>query len=203
MKNVKIFKHRINSLEDIQSLQPGWGAELDLRSDVSQKGSLHITHDPWTRGASFETWIDAYLKRNQPGTLILNTKEDGLESRIMEILKSKKFDDYFFLDTCLPTLVKWSIVENKKHFAMRLSEFEPPEFVLKFKNKVDWLWVDCFFGKPVSRDWLKSLSADFKICLVSPELQGQDVKLIQDFKNQLGDLVHGVCTKQPKLWIED
>lgn len=201
IKSLKIFKHRVNKVTDISDLQPGWGVELDLRSDVSQKGALHLSHDPWVKGEDFSQWLGVYLKRNLPGTLILNTKEDGLESCAIEILESKKFTDYFFLDTCLPTLVKWTHVENKKHFAVRLSQFEPPEQVVRFKNKVEWLWVDCFFGQPISREWVERLSADFKICLVSPELQGQDVGLIESFKIQLGDLADGVCTKRPDLWL--
>lgn len=205
MQKLAIIKHRLNKIDDLLTLQPGWGVEVDFRSDINQPGRLHISHDAWTPATDFETWLDAYLKLPQPGTIILNTKEDGLESRILEILEARNFSDYFFLDTAVPTLVKWTTAKeklNNNKFAVRLSAYEPPAFVEKFKGLAQWLWVDCFEGKPVDPQWLAQLKNEFKICLVSPELQGQDTALIHDFKKILGAHAHAVCTKRPELWLE-
>lgn len=200
MKELIIFKHRINKISEIATLQPGWGAELDLRSSLHTKGKIHIHHDAWSEGDDFDNWLQAYSERQNAGPLILNTKEDGLEERILELLKKYKFSNYFFLDTALPTLVKWTQVKGVKNFAIRLSQYEPLEFVNAFKGKADWLWVDCFAGQPIDPEWLKELQGDFQICLVSPELQGMDVSLIADFKNLLGPYADAVCTKNPHMW---
>lgn len=203
MKQLVIFKHRINKISEIAALKPGWGAELDLRSHVQHKGKILIHHDAWTEGDDFESWLKAYAQRSQPGPLILNTKEDGLEERTLELLKTYGLHNYFFLDTALPTLVKWTQQKSLKNFAVRLSHYEPPEFVRQFQGKANWLWVDCFGGRPIDPEWLKELQGDFQICLVSPELQGMDSSLISDFKKLLGPYADAVCTKNPQLWIDD
>lgn len=54
-------------------------------------------------------------------------------------------------------------------------------------GKVDWIWVDCFSKIPIGKneaDELKSLG--YKLCLVSPELEGRDQD-IEDYKRQIED----------------
>ena len=196
----QVFRHRVNKIAEIANLEPGWGAELDLRSDIRHPGKILVTHDAWGPAEDFEDWLKEYAKRDRPGGLILNTKEDGLESRVMEILKSKSFEDYFFLDTTVPTLVKWTEVEKKGNFAVRMSQFEGPSFVAPFLGKAKWLWVDCFFGQMVPEAWLKELKGKIQICLVSPELQGMPVDLIVQHQKVLGPYANAVCTKRPDLW---
>lgn len=200
MKELIIFKHRINKIADIASLQPNWGAELDLRSNVQVKNKVQIHHDAWSEGDDFADWLKAFSTREHRGPLILNTKEDGLEERVIELLTAFQIKDYFFLDTALPTLVKWTHARGNKNFAVRLSHYEPIEFVNAFKAKADWIWVDCFGGQPIDPEWLKELQGDFQICLVSPELQGMDTSLISVFKKLLGPYADAVCTKHPQLW---
>ncbi len=85
-----------------------------------------------------------------------------------------------------------------KRIAMRYSEFESKETVLNFAGLVDWIWVDCFTRLPLhrsERDLFKD--AGFKLCLVSPELQGRpdDISL---YKKQLSDeeiAFDAICTK--------
>lgn len=195
-----LIQHRCNTSLQLQLLDPSYGVEIDLRSSLQRKGQLHLSHDPWVEGENFEVWLQHYKKSSLQGPLILNTKEDGLESRVLELLGQYGITNFFFLDTALPTLVKWSIKENKKFFAVRWSQFEPVEFCEKFKDHCEWVWVDCFFLNIPPNDIIKHLQKSFKICLVSPELQGGDVSLISDFKKSLPSL-DAVCTKRPDLWI--
>ena len=68
---MKIIAHRINKIEQLQALPNEYGAEV--RSKGSQ---LIIHHDPFSDGEDFEEWINHY----KHDTLILNVKEEGLES---------------------------------------------------------------------------------------------------------------------------
>lgn len=196
------IKHRLNSIAQLDQIRgTNWGAEIDIRSHYDQPGSLHITHDPWTRGENLEKWLEAYAAINPDGTLVLNTKEDVLESRCIELLNKFGLKNYFFLDTALPTLVKWSVKLENPNFALRLSSFESAETVLKFAGKVKWVWVDCFDGKPMPRSVVDDLKSVFKICLVSPELQGMPLESIDQFMD-LGNVADAICTKDPTKWIQ-
>jgi hypothetical protein len=69
-----------------------------------------------------------------------------------------------------------------------------------FKDKADWIWVDCFQGKPVAAELVQSLKPHFKVCLVSPELHGQGLKEnLSDFL-PLYRWADAVCTKEPQVW---
>jgi hypothetical protein len=73
------IQHRINTLEQLEDLNPEFGAEIDLRSDP-MSGELYLHHDAFVKGVSFSDWIALFAKRGIRGPLILNTKEDGLET---------------------------------------------------------------------------------------------------------------------------
>ena len=105
-----------------------------------------------------------------------------------------------FLDSSIPFMVKY-INEGWKKFAIRFSEYEPIELALEFKDKVEWVWIDCF-NKLLNRNAYLELKKHFKICLVSPELHGHKLSMIKDFKKQInGFNIDAVCTKRPDLWI--
>jgi len=187
------ISHRINSISQLKNTPQNYGVELDLRSEGD---TIIIHHDPFNTGENFEE----YLAHFHHDFIILNTKEEGLEARLLELMDAHSIENYFFLDLSLPFLVKYARKGIRK-IAIRYSQFEPIEFVSKFKDLVDWVWVDCFDGVPPNRDTLIQLSKMFKICLVSPELQG----FSEDYLYQYNDAIKGldiaaVCTKKPELW---
>ena len=51
-------------------------------SDRSNERKLITHHDPFLNGECFEKWLTAF----NHGTLILNVKEEGLESRLIELM---------------------------------------------------------------------------------------------------------------------
>lgn len=174
-----------------------YGVEVDIRSH-GEKMIIH--HDPFTEGESFDTWLAAY----RHGTLILNVKEEGLEARLIELMKAHDINDYFFLDQSFPFLVKWSKL-GEHRCAVRISEFESVETALALARKVEWVWVDCFTHFPLSRGDAKRLrSANFKLCLVSPELQGRsaenEIPQLVELLYERDILADAVCTKRPELW---
>lgn len=174
-----------------------YGVEVDIRSNGDR---LIIHHDPYVAGESFDKWIKFY----RHGTLILNVKEEGLEPQLIRLMVENGITDYFFLDQSFPFLIKWA--EAAVHrCAVRVSEFESIETALKLAGIVDWVWVDCFTCFPLTGQEAKRLKdAGFKVCLVSPELQGHDANagileliwLLRE-RNILAD---AVCTKYPDVW---
>ena len=194
---MKLISHRRNTRQDLNATHGKYGVEVDIRSCADK---LIIHHDPCVPGESFDDWIADY----RHGTLILNVKEEGLEARLIALMKARGIEDYFFLDQSFPFLIKWSN-EGEHRCAVRVSEFESIETALTLAGKVDWVWVDCFTQFPLSHEDAKRLQdAGFKLCLVSPELQGRNAETEIPM---LGKLLAGrcivadaICTKRPDLW---
>jgi len=195
---MKLIAHRRNTVAELQATDVKYGVEVDIRS-VGQQLIMH--HDPFVAGDEpFDEWLNAY----QHGTLILNVKEEGLEAGLIALMEAKGIDDYFFLDQSFPFLVKWARA-GERRCAVRVSEFESIETALALAGKVDWVWVDCFTRFPLIHKEAQRLKlAGFKLCLVSPELQGRDaereIPLLASLLNERAIVADAVCTKRPDLW---
>ena len=194
---MQIIAHRRNTVEELQQTPHEFGVEIDLRSYGSK---LVVHHEPFSDAVSFDDWLESY----QHQTLILNVKEEGLEEACLDCVKKRSISDFFFLDQSFPFLIKTSKT-GERRCAVRVSEFESVETALTLAGKIDWVWVDCFSKFPLSRtDGAQLKSAGFKLCLVSPELQGRfDETEIADYRKLLQDIdlaVDAVCTKRPELW---
>ena len=192
-----IIKHRINTSAELFSLNPNYGAEVDIRTDA---GRLIIHHDPMTRGELFADWIQQY----QHGTLILNVKEEGLEAPLLELMKKHKIKDFFLLDQSIPFLIK-TAKAGERRCAVRLSEFESIETVTNLTPLIDWVWIDCFSKFPFSEKVVSQIKTlGLKTCLVSPELQGRfNISEIVDARKKMYSLSFfptAVCTKRPEIW---
>ncbi|MDP4062073.1 hypothetical protein RBLE17_18300 [Rhodobacteraceae bacterium LE17] len=194
---MQIILHRRNTITELQATDPRYGVEVDIRSRPNE---LIIHHDPLSDGSSFEEWLSFY----KHGTLILNVKEEGLEPYLVALMKKYQIKDYFFLDQSFPFLVKWA-EKGLRKAAVRVSEFEDIATALSLADKIDWVWVDCFTKLSLTNIEANRLTnAGFKLCLVSPELQGRDPKTeIPEMVNLLNEreiFVDAVCTKYPNLW---
>lgn len=195
---MKLIAHRRNTAAELAATPPRYGVEIDLRSDG---GALVLHHDPFTPGEDFERWLEGY----RHGTLILNVKEDGLESRITASLRARGIEDYFFLDQALPTLVRCARTGEERRCAVRVSEFEPPALALALAGRIDWAWVDCFTRFPLTRaEAGRLVDAGFRLCIVSPELQGRNAEAeapaLAALLRERGVRPDAVCTKRPDLW---
>jgi len=193
--------HRINTIKELNNINNSYGIEVDLRDNIN--GDIFLSHDPFTKGELFEE----FLKYYHHSFIILNIKSERIEYKILEILKKFNINDYFFLDSSLPMIYKMSN-ENINDIAIRFSEIETIETVLNFKNKVKWVWIDCFTKNPLDIYNYKVLKENgFKLCFVSPELQNQENKIIEYneyFKNN-GIVLDMICTKyyNIKKWRND
>lgn len=194
---MEIILHRRNTISDLLETDSRYGVEVDIRSSGER---LIIHHDPFVRGEFFDEWI----RRYQHGILILNVKEEGLEEKLISMMKSRGITDYFFLDQSFPFLIKWSNA-GEHRCAVRVSEFESVETALTLAGKVDWVWVDYFSRFPLNRRSAGRLTdAGFRLCLVSPELQGRKPETgifqLALFLKEQNILADAVCTKRPDLW---
>lgn len=187
---MKFIAHRVNTIEELENLPSEFGVELDVRDCGND---LIIVHNPFESGENFEQ----YLKHYHHGTMIVNVKSERIEHRIIELLEKYNITDYFFLDSSIPMIYLLSNLGNANS-AVRFSEIEPIELALAMKGRAKWVWVDCFSKLPINSENYKVLKdAGFKLCLVSPELQGQSEK-IEEYKNYLiqnNIVFDAICTK--------
>ena len=187
---MEYIAHRINTIEELKKIPKEYGIELDLR-DFGDR--LILAHDPFVDGEDFEE----YLKHYNHGTMILNIKSERIEHKVLELLQKYNIKKYFFLDSSFPMIYLLS-KNGEENIALRFSEFEGTDTILNMKEKVKWIWVDCFSRLPITNENYKLLKAKgFKFCLVSPELQAQEEKLIE-YKNYLKDeeiIFDAICTK--------
>lgn len=182
--------HRINTVEELKRIPKIYGVEIDLRDYGSD---IILQHDPFIPGENFTD----FLKHYNHGTLILNIKSERIEHRILELLQEFNISNYFFLDSSFPMIHLLSKSGEKK-CAIRYSEFEGLDTVLSMKNKIDWVWVDCFSKLPInSESYKKLINAGFKLCLVSPELQGrpEDIEAYQCYLSENHIHFDAICTK--------
>jgi hypothetical protein len=193
---VEIIQHRINDFSSLEKLSPAHGAEIDIRSDA---GRLILAHEPFVSGVSLDDYLGRFAQAHSKNTLIVNTKEDGLEEAVLEKLRAHRIERFFFLDLTLPTLVRMAFKKKEKRMAVRVSEYETEESAQRFAGAVEWVWLDCFSGNPPSSDAIARLHRSFKVCLVSPELQGFPAETIAAFASLKSDL-DAVCTKFPAKW---
>lgn len=192
-----LVRHRRNTAEDLRATPVEYGIELDLRSYGDR---LIVHHDAFVDGEDFERWLDDYRHR----LLILNVKEEGLEQRLIALMRERGIENWFFLDQSFPFLIRTARM-GESRCAVRVSEFESIDTALTLAGQVDWVWVDCFTRFPLERaqaDRLKA--AGFKLCLVSPELQGREaaveIPALRALLARKGIVADAVCTKEPALW---
>jgi hypothetical protein len=192
-----IIRHRVNTISELISVPHDQGIEIDLRLFG---GELVLQHDPFKNGEKFVDWLTFFKHKH----IVLNVKEDGLESTVIDILKEMKINAYFFLDQSFPSLYRLS-----RNFpgvcSVRVSEFESVESALLLNP--GWIWLDSHTG---NWDYLgKTFDAlrktTIKKCLVSPELQrancSDEITSLKSRIRQLSISFDAVCTKLPNIWM--
>ena len=147
---MKIYKHRVNKMRDLERLSPEFGAEIDLRLYF---GELILQHDPFKAGELFSEWLKAWNGQS----LILNVKECGIEEMVLQLLAEKGISDFFFLDQSYP-IIRQMISNGNSKIATRVSDFEDIETASKSGS--DWVWLDSFSG---NWSYLKDI-AELRVC---------------------------------------
>ena len=189
---MQIIAHRINTLKDLRQVPEQLGVEIDLRDHGDR---LILQHDPFRDGEDLERYLQEYRHR----TIILNIKSERIEFRVLDLLEKYNIDDYFFLDSSFPMMYLLA-KQGIKNIAVRFSEFEGIDTVLNMAGTLEWVWVDCFTRFPLSfQDYSLLKSKNFKLCLVSPELQGRadEIESYRAHLEKSGIVFDAICTKLP------
>jgi|SaaInlStandDraft_2_1057019.scaffolds.fasta_scaffold133226_2 hypothetical protein len=192
-----IVKHRQNELKNIKKLNFLYGAEIDIRSNSK---TLITQHDPLKNGVTLDVWLQNY-KHNY---LIANIKEEGIETKVISLLKKYKIKNYFLLDVTIPMINKLNSIKIY-NIALRISKFESLNNIKMFNKQNKWIWIDTFNKKiPINYTQIMKLKKmRFKLCLVSPELIYNKKSSISSFykKNKrIINMMDMICTKFPEYW---
>lgn len=192
-----ICAHRVNDPAALREVPTELGVEIDLHADGDR---LVLVHDPFATGPDFATWLDSYCHR----FIVLNTKEEGLEQRIISMLEERGLTDWAFLDQSFPFLVR-TLRGGETRSMVRVSEYESVATALALTPRPDWVWVDSFTGAwPAAADLASLAAHGFQLMVVSPELQGrsldEELDVVTDRFLAAGVPLHGVCTKRPDAW---
>ena len=192
-----IIKHRVNTINKIIKTPKNYGVEIDLRSSLK---TIYLNHDPYKEGVQFSKWIK-YFKHK---LVVLNVKEEGIEKKIINILKKNKISNFFFHDQTFSTLLK---NKEKTKVSIRYSEFEKLENYKYLFKHIKWIWIDHFTKFPLKKNFYKILKKNkIKICVVSPELVNikfkNKVNILKNILKKNNYKIDAVCTKFPNLWLK-
>jgi hypothetical protein len=196
---MKFIAHRINTISELKEVQNIDGIELDVRP---WQDKLIMQHDPFIKGEPLEELLKVYAH----GTLIFNIKSERVELETLKLIEKYNIKDYFFLDSSLPMINMISHKGNNPNTAIRYSEIEPIENLIPHQGKVEWVWVDCFTKLILTKETEEQVhQMGFKICIVSPELQGRqdDILKHKKFIDENNIIIDAVCSKvyNRDLWM--
>lgn len=205
---MQYINHRINTRAQLAHVPKGNGVEIDIRY---HNDTLILHHDPFAHHTNNPETLRKFLEGWQhAGPLILNVKSEGIEQSCIALMKEFNLTNWFFLDISMPYFAIYSEHAKNNTFqgfcvenlAVRFSEREPIDYALAFSGAARWVWVDCFTKFPLGAEEVSKLrEAGYKLCLVSPELQGHSLDRIQEFRQKSIDFdIDAVCTKRPDLW---
>jgi hypothetical protein len=185
-----LIAHRVNTLDQLKQLPPDVPIEFDIRESDYE---CTVRHDAFTPGESLISLLP-YLKTR---LCIVNVKCEGLEHYLLKLFKMYSIESFFFLDCSIPMIHKLTR-GGESRIAVRWSEYEGIESVKAWAGKVQWVWVDCFTKYPLTKQTAEELQElGFKLCLVSPELQGRDADIEPYCEDLLKLRVRpdAICTK--------
>ncbi len=188
---MKIFVHRVNTLEKLALVPTHFGVEIDVRGWGEK---MFLSHDTLQSNADYvelEDFLKEYVKSGITGGVIFNIKEAGYEQKILDLAKQYGvLEDSFLLDVEFPYLYRATRKEGVRAIAVRYSEAEPIEAVeaqiVDGKPVLDWVWIDTNTKLPLNADVVRRLKT-FKTCLVCPERWGrpQDIALYVEKMKEL------------------
>lgn len=213
-----LISHRINTLDASSAavlFSSADGIEFDLRDS---NGELIVQHDACSRNKfpesrTRETAASAgteFQQRN--GQLfsefltycptnkfyIVNIKAEGFEELAIQMLTDAGIHTFFLLDCGMPSIVRLGR-KGERRMAVRFSEYESFETVIAVAPFVSWIWIDVFTRLTFTKEHAtRAKELGLRLCLVSPELQGQPEKREEylTFFKDTDIHLDAICTKQ-------
>tara|TARA_Y100000031_G_scaffold96676_1_gene106111 strand:+ start:597 stop:1169 length:573 start_codon:yes stop_codon:yes gene_type:complete len=187
-----IINHRVNTIEKLNATPKECGVEIDIRPYGNR---LILHHDPFQDGVDFEEW----LKHYNHSLLVAETKSEGIEEKILELIQKHNIQNFFLLSVTPPFMVKY-MNKGLTKMAGRFSEWEDIQTCLNLKGKADWIFIDNFTKLPTDNNAFQKLREHFKICIVSPELLKRDE--VEHTKQLLQEHpVDAVLTDHIERWL--
>ena len=107
-----IIKHRVNTSKELKKL-----TKILCRNRPRSNKTIYLHHDPFKKGELFSNWVKNFNHK----LVVLNVKEEGLEKKILKILRRNKVRNFFFHDQTFSTVLKNM---SKTKVSVRYSEFE-------------------------------------------------------------------------------
>ncbi|EKD79383.1 MAG: hypothetical protein ACD_41C00091G0018 [uncultured bacterium] len=101
---------------------------------------------------------------------------------MLELCQHYGVTNYFLLDVEFPYIYR-ATRAGVRQIALRYSEDEAIETVLKYRGLADWVWIDTNTKLPLDATVMQQLQG-FKTCLVCPERWGRPQD-IAEYINQL------------------
>lgn len=151
------------------SLKHGYGFESDIRD---YQGRLVISHNIAEETSQNAEEVFSWLEENQDRfCFAINIKADGLKELLQKQLVEKHIKNYFLFDMSVPQMVEFQ--QMGLTCFTRQSEVEQNPVMYETAAGI---WIDGFWGN----DWISEsllqghISKGKSICLVSPELHGQE-----------------------------
>ncbi len=194
--------HRVNRLDAIISANTftiADGIEFDIRDS---NGEIIVYHDAFGNLADGQDFVE-FLNFCPPNKFyIVNVKSEGIEFRAIQLLEDHGIKNFFLLDCSIPMMVRLG-KSGERRLAVRFSEFESLKTVELMAPFVSWVWIDVFNNLPLN-EYIATYMREtlhLRLCLVSPELQGQSTK-INEYASQLQKMniqLDAVCTKLPQI----
>lgn len=181
LTKTKMICHRINTIDELKTIPEIFGTEIDLRDN---KNDIFLSHEPFFDTNNVDKF-EEYLKNYYHNTIILNIKSERIEKKCIELMNNYNITNYFFLDSSFPMIYLINKNDKINNFASRYSQFESFETTKNIKNMINWIWIDCFTELPLNNEIYNEIKKlNLKICIVSPDLQGQEEK-IEKYRNYL------------------
>ena len=196
---VRPIAHRINTIEDSDSIPKSVGIEFDVHAYGNE---LIVAHDPFIKGVK----LKKFLEHNKNRLCAINIKEDGIEKEVLELSIALGLERFFLFDVNFPQIYKLGN-QHRKHLCLRLSEFEKP-LLERLSDFTSYLWIDTFNGKfwMTKKEIINMKDLKYNLCFVSPELHIPNIKKQIEFSKkikeniQLFDDKDSICTKDYKIY---
>ena len=97
--------HRINTIKKLNKIPKKFGIEIDLRDN---KKDVELVHDPFKKGIKLKDFLREFKHK----FLILNVKSEGIETKVLKLVKKYNINNYFFLDSSIPQIHKYLKKKN-------------------------------------------------------------------------------------------
>ena len=195
---MKVYRHRVNSIDELLQTSRSFGVEIDIRTWGEE---IIVTHDPFVYT---ELSLSLFLQSYRHNGIILNVKEEGLENRVQEILAINGVSDYFFLDQTIPYMLKL-LNKGENRTSHKLSDIESIENLKLIQPKPGWVWVDSWSGSWEHLRQIEEVNKlGYRTCLCSPDVHRADyLAELNSLQRMIKDMnlsFDAVCTKYPEKW---